>query len=1181
MMLWLILFSVLVLVATWLVVLLVHLPLWIAIVVTAVLIVTVATVFLVRMIRAQMRSAALERELLRQAAAQAEKVRPDKRPEILALQAQMKAALDTLKRSKLGKGGKSALYALPWYAIVGPPAAGKTTALSQSGLGFITPAGAGGAKVRGTAGTKNCDWWFSQHAILLDTAGRLSTEEDDREEWTTFLETLRKFRPERPLDGIVVALSVEDLLGQNEDQTEELVKKLRQRVDELMSKTEMVLPIYVMFTKVDLIAGFVEFFGDLGKAQRGQAWGASFSIDDERLDDPQRATESEFELLMKVLHSHMLERLAREPQPDVRQRVMQFPLEFQALAAPVARFVEELARQNPYQETPLVRGFYFSSGTQTGRAMDRVLANMARGFDLRGFQGAEARPTQAQSFFVTDLFAKVIFPDRHLAVRSMSRVKRRNRQRAIWAAVAVLITLLIVAPATSAYVDNSELMQAAEQDVVKARSLERSGDASGAATALNLLLDRTEQLEREQAKTSLHGFYGPYTAKDLATSLGGIYTERLRAMVEGPVKSQLVSDVRAVGDLMRTDIKNFQSAYEDLKLYVMFTQPEHLDKEFATRRLSTVWARAFRSDSESDQQRLAAHAARYVNGLANDRSWAWTPDTTALSRAQGKLSMLPIDELRFSWLNDAAQGAPPIRPEKIFYGPSQPYWKTRGDVEVPGLYTALGWEKVRPLLESPDARLELEPWVLGQKSMIEGDESRENAAKRLRDLYFQRYVAAWSDFFAGLDVAAPTDMPSALLELRALAEADGPYVRLFRTLSENVRLDISPSTLLGKATQKAGELADQAKAKLTGGDAGAPERPISSVERHFQPLLRFAFGDSPSGKADGAPTGLAQYLVQLSTLQVSLSQLAESKAEPSADFAAELSRTAAAVQILLGGADPRSRLILEPLLMNPIRGSRAGVVRADFAALSEHWKAEVWDNYNTKIQTRFPFANTQDEVTVPEFVEFFRPETGILWKFFKANLEGRLDRVGDGFAPKPSADPMPFRADFLSCLGMAGQITEAIFGSAPEPKLDFFVRIHPVGADIAEIALIVDGQATVYRNEPERWAPVQWPGKGDPHGGTLQVKGASFTDEIPRLGDFGLFRLLAAGGLKPNGNAGGLPVLSASWNMTRGNEPPVAIDIKPSKTVHPFMREFFHRLRCPPEVTVGGGAAAAAGGAQR
>jgi type VI secretion system protein ImpL len=35
--------------------------------------------------------------------------------------------------SKLGKSGAEALYALPWYVIIGPPGAGKTTALRNSG----------------------------------------------------------------------------------------------------------------------------------------------------------------------------------------------------------------------------------------------------------------------------------------------------------------------------------------------------------------------------------------------------------------------------------------------------------------------------------------------------------------------------------------------------------------------------------------------------------------------------------------------------------------------------------------------------------------------------------------------------------------------------------------------------------------------------------------------------------------------------------------------------------------------------------------------------------------------------------------------------------------------------------------------------------------------------------------
>jgi type VI secretion system protein ImpL len=1179
-MLWVIIAAALLIAVTWPVVVLLKASIWIAVIVTLVLVLAVATVFVVRFVLARRRSAALERELLRQAEQQAQRVRPDRRPEILALQAQMKAALDTLKRSKLGGGGKSALYALPWYAIVGPPAAGKTTALSQSGLGFIAPTGASGSKVRGTAGTRNCDWWFSQHAILLDTAGRLATEEDDREEWMTFLDTLRRFRPSRPLDGIVVALSVEDLLTQNEEQIQELVGRLRARADELMSRLEMVLPIYVLFTKVDLIAGFVEFFGDLTKQQRSQAWGASFSLEDERLQDPLHAVEVEFDGLVRILHARMIERLAREPQPEVRARVLQFPLEFRSLRQSVAQFIDELCRPNPYSETPFVRGFYFSSGTQTGRSIDRVLGNMARGFELGMLSAPETRPREPQSYFVTELFSRVIFPDRHLAARSLGRLKRSARGQLIWGGAALLATLLIVTPAALSYITNTRLIRATERDVSEARTLERTGEAAAAANALDLLLERTQRLEEARNQASIRGLLGPYSAPRLYGALEGLYLERLRAMVEGQVKTQLVADVRGIGDLVRTDLRNFQSAYEDLKLYVMLTQPEHLRTDYAIPKLAEVWARAFNSQAAADQQKLSAHAERYLAALVRDKTWAWKADASCLSRAQGRLGALPIDELRFSWLAEAAQGAPPIRPDKIFFGAASQYWTAREGVEVPGMYTALGWEKIRKVLESPDSRLELEPWVLGRAS-AETEDSRESAAERLREIYFQRYVGAWSDFLAGLDVLPPKDMRGAVEELRALAEAEGPYVRLFRTIGDNVRLDIAPKSVFdrvaAKALAKGKQLLAAGVNKLAsavgedaGADAGPPEREISTVERHFQPLLRFAGGNSTKSTGDSAPSGLSQYLALLSTLEVSLSQLAESRQESGNEFASELSRTASAVQRLLAGTDPKTRMILEPLLMNPIRGSRTGVVLADSAQLSGNWKTEVWEIFRTKIKPRYPFSDVSSEVSLPEFSEFFRPDTGLLWKFYKQRFEGRLERSGNAFVAKSAADPMPFRSDFLLCLSVAQEITDAVFGNAQEPTVPFSIKIHPVGSNISEVSLVVDGKATTYRNEPERWVVTQWPGKGDPHGATLKVKGSGFTDEIPRMGDFGLFRLLAAGGVKASGSlADGVAVLSARWVLTRGNEPPVNVDLKPAKSVHPFSPNFFRRLNCPPEVAAG------------
>ena len=927
------------------------------------------------------------------------------------------------------------------------------------------------------------------------------------------------------------------------------------------------MPIYVMFTKADLVAGFVEFFADLGKQQRGQAWGATFAMDDERLADPARAVDGELDVLIKALHARMIERLSREPLPEVRARVLQFPLEMQALRAPIAQFIDQLVQANPYQETPILRGFYFTSGTQVGRPMDRVLANMARGFDLGALpQTGPAPGGQPISYFVTELFRNVIFPDRHLAVRSTSLVRRYARRQVLYAAAALLGTMMLVLPATVTYLNDSDLVRATAKDVEEVTRIEKAkGRGSVAVTeALEVLADRIAILERAQKGFRLPGVVGSSAAASLYEPVRSLYAARVREIVGGPVHKQVKDDVRAIADSVRNDADGFQSSYDSLKLYIMMSAPEHLDAEWAATHLAEKWARALRGEASLDAEKLRAPARFYVDNLAVDKAWVWPADDAIVGRARGRLSRLPFVELQYGWLVSAAEGVAPIRPEKIFYGPADQFIGARSrDVEVPGVYTAAGWDKVRAALDSENARL-VEPWVIGAVSRG-GEEALKMSTDQLREMYFRRYQQAWSDFLGGIVVTTPTEIGTAIEELTALSETEGPYTRLFRTLSENLRLDMEPVTLTGKLVEKGKDLAAGAADKLMGKDAEPPaERKLSPVERHFKSLLRFGSGEGVGGKADVAPSGLTQYLGQVSNLAIALRQLSESKAQATAEFHAELARTAAGVERLLNGVDAGTRLLLEPLLMNPIRGGRQGVISTGNAILQEKWKSEVHELWSEKLAGRYPFADSApEEVTLPEFADFFRPTSGALWKFYDKNLQEYLDRTGNAFTPKPMIEPGSLRADFLRCLHHAAEITDALFGTAPEPLVSFALRMHSVGAQVSEITFRVDGQATVYRNEPERWVGGQWPGKGTPRMAAVQVKGAGFTDEIARSGDFGFFRLLAAGGLKGGGPEG---ALTASFALTRPGQPPVQIDIRPAKAVHPFHPDFFRRLKCPAEV---------------
>ena len=168
--------------------------------------------------------------------------------------------------------------------LIGPPGAGKTTALVNSGLKFPLSRGATPAAVAGVGGTRYCDWWFTEDAVLIDTAGRYTTQDSDakadQQSWFAFLDLLKKNRPRQPINGVLVAISLEDLMIMSPAEINAHANAIRARLLELHDRLKVDFPVYALFTKADLVAGFMEFFAGLGENGRKQVWGATFQTND-------------------------------------------------------------------------------------------------------------------------------------------------------------------------------------------------------------------------------------------------------------------------------------------------------------------------------------------------------------------------------------------------------------------------------------------------------------------------------------------------------------------------------------------------------------------------------------------------------------------------------------------------------------------------------------------------------------------------------------------------------------------------------------------------------------------------------------------------------------------------------------------------------------------------------------
>src|SRR6266702_5936576 len=288
------------------------------------------------------------------------------------LKERMKDALATLKTAGGGKSGH--LYDLPWYIIIGPPGSGKTTALVNSGLKFPLSQGTTPSAVAGLGGTRYCDWWFTEEAMLIDTAGRYTTQDSDaksdKQSWFSFLDLLKKNRPRQPINGVLVAISIEDILTMSRQDLAAHAEAIRMRLLELHQRLKVSFPVYALFTKVDLVAGFAEYFSYLNEAGRRQVWGATFQTADKNRnligDIP-----NEFDLLLERLSEETLDRLQDEPAPQHRVQLFGFAAQMARLKPQIHNFLNQIFEPTRYHVNASLRGFYFTSGTQQGTPIDQ------------------------------------------------------------------------------------------------------------------------------------------------------------------------------------------------------------------------------------------------------------------------------------------------------------------------------------------------------------------------------------------------------------------------------------------------------------------------------------------------------------------------------------------------------------------------------------------------------------------------------------------------------------------------------------------------------------------------------------------------------------------------------------------------------------------------------------------
>lgn len=1086
-----------------------------------------------------------------------------------ALRNSVQDAVAMLRGTRMGKlAGARALYELPWCLVIGGTGTGKSCAIRHSGLQFPFEAG---HMEPAPGGTTQLDWYFSREGIVLDTAGRYAADDGSRDEWRGLLDLLKKHRARAPVNGVVVAVSIDALRG-DPDAALQLARSLRLRMQDMVERLEVFTPVYVLFTKADHIAGFSEFFAQTDHGERERAWGATMPYKRraavrEVLSFFDHAYDGLVEGIKEMGVAILAQPRSGAPEPGV----LAFPLEFTALRSSARAFIAALFEENPFQDGLVFRGFYFASALRDGAPASSQSRRIAERFALDWQEPAAGAPAEPDALarrghFLLQLFRDVIFADRALVTHYASRNAMRLRHAAF--ALALLALGALLAGWTWSYQGNLRLVGEVQADLDKALRLQAGRhDLQSRLEALEVLESRITQLEKLRRERPWETGLGLYQGAALERKLRTEYFSGARDVMLLPVAVSLEAQLAALG-AMPVEGGTADDGYNALKAYLMLADPAHADATHLNDQLARhwrAWLEARQGAMPREQMiRSAERLLAFYTAQAGDPTWPRLAPRLALVEQarhalRGAVRGMPARERVYAAIRARAGTRFPSITVARIAGPDDQAL-VAGSHAVPGAYTREAWLHYvdAAIRDAANGELQSRDWVLKADSRddLSQEGSPEQVRKALVERYKADYIGHWRQFLQGVSVAELQGVPGAAAAMQRLGDPQlSPLLKVLAVAHEQTAWDAPAPAggdsgwsgwLVGEARRRAAAFSGSAPLPAAAAADGAVAPGV--IAREWSLLARqFAAPDNAAPPVQG-------YMAALSKLRARLILMKnQGEAGPAAHVLMRQTLEGAGSELadalrhvdeqMLAGAGPAQQQVLRPLLVRPLMQVFAALVGPAEAEINKTWQEQVAQPFNRSLAGKYPFAPAaRVEAASAEIAEFFGP-SGVIAKFVSATIGPLAVRRGDVLAPRTWADmgitltpqavaQLPAWIAPPGAGGMGQGAAQTVFQLKPQPS-----------PDVAEYTVEIDGQQLRHKSAPAPAATAapQWYGMvhPGPDGGvpgariTAVAKDGRTVELFNEAGQFGLKRMIdAAARLRKDGSvhtlqwsAGGVTVV--------------------------------------------------------
>jgi len=973
------------------------------------------------------------------------------------LKTRFNEAMRIVKNSSIYKNKQTAGYELPWYLMVGAETEGKTSMLENSGLDFPLNINYDKRSVTEAGSTKSFQWYFAEHAIFIDMPGNYISNQRSEEDlalWESFLKLFGKKRWKRPINGIVLTISVDTLMEKNEKELEQYAKDLRDRFDEISHAFMSNIPIYLLVSKTDKITGFKEYFTGISEEEKDEVLGVTFDDETESIDTS--VIQPELEALLQRLNSAVLDKVNKEWDTDARSKILLFCNEFSALFEKLNMFVDIGFAQTRYRKPLMLRGIYFTS-VPHGNTLP-----VAQEFEESTMASMEPQ----KGMFIQKLLSDIIFPEADI-IKMDTSYKKNQRVKHIGALAA---SVAIVAATTIYWIQdfNSRLdsLDKSEKAMLEYDGTRKQITAKTDFEKILISLNQIKEIKNDNEEDMENNVWqvAYFKVADRNRILEEHYKEALEDILLPRIAEFIEGQIAA-------SIGDYDLTWESTKAYSMLKNEERRDKDFLKAWLATAWSHLY-PNMNATQNDLNMHFANLLDyGFA---PYELSESTLTLARKQ--LLEFGHEALVYKELKDEAKEKN-LRDFRFSESLGSYASAFEGsDYLVPGFYTKKGFEDViiadgKGLIK----KLVANNWVVGYSTDLSDSELNEMYAK-VQNYYFIDYKKHWVAALSSLKVPNYKSISEINNQLTVLTSGTSPIVGVLQALKENtmiytpaekLQMKAESTAINGKAAAIASQHAIEKAKKITNNTS------VKNIREYFSTYNRLLDKDNkPTPK-------LATAMLKLNNVYQEMTAIYGSVTPEKDAYRIVLDRISGRHEpiIMQISALPRP---VDKWFKKALKNDWAYLLSRTKKYINQQYQQEVLGYYNDKIRGRYPLVKNsrKNDIRIQDFEEFFK-KNGVIDTFYQNYVATfvKLDsRRGTYKYRTIDGSNMYINKSFMNAMLNVQDIRKTFFASKGDfIGTSFYLKPHSLGRKLARMEYHYDESYIAYEHGPIKSRKVVWP----------------------------------------------------------------------------------------------------------